>query len=67
MAGLKSVSEISEQFGVSGVSVRNWILDGLPHKFEKPIGRRRRIMIDPEDVIRYHKAKEIPPSNRKGV
>jgi uncharacterized protein YjcR len=55
---VKPIKEIAKMFGVSGVSVRNWLIDGLPYKKEKVIGRRTRIVIDPADVYAYHKAKE---------
>lgn len=55
---MKPVKEIATMFGVSGVTVRRWLNDGLPYKLEKIIGRRTRIIIDVADVYNYHKSKE---------
>ena len=56
---MKSIKEISVMFEVSRNSVYNWIADGLKYKREKLIGRKTRVIIDPSDVIAYHKAKEV--------
>jgi predicted transcriptional regulator len=55
---MKTVSEIAAMFGVTGNAVRKWIKGGLPYKKEKIIGIKTRIIISPEDVYRYHRAKE---------
>jgi predicted DNA-binding transcriptional regulator AlpA len=55
---MKTVIEISKMFGVSRIAVYNWIKDGLPHSREKVIGVKTRVVINPSDVIEYHKSKE---------
>ncbi len=54
---MKTVREIASMFDVTPVSVRNWLKDGLPHSREKVIGSKTRIVIDPKDVVEYHKSK----------
>lgn len=51
---LKSVMEIATMFHVTKVSVYNWIESGLKHETKKVIGRRRMIVIDPDDVKKFH-------------
>ena len=58
MSELLTVREIAEKFKVSQMSVRLWIKDGLPVKYEKVIGIKTRMIIDPENVILYQKRKE---------
>ena len=53
-----TVREAAEKFGVSHMAVRLWIKDGLPVKYEKVIGFKTRMIIDPDDVIKYQKSKE---------
>ena len=55
---MKTVAEIAEQFGVTKVAVYNWMKDGLQYKTEKIIGRKPQVIIDPNDVVEYHKSKE---------
>lgn len=55
---VKTVIEIAKMFGVSRIAVYNWIADGLKYSREKLIGRKTRIVIDPSDVLEYHKKKE---------
>jgi len=55
---MKTVIEIAKMFGVTKIAVYNWISNGLKHSTEKVIGIKTRIVIDPADVIAYHKAKE---------
>lgn len=50
---MKSVAEIAEQFGVTTMGVRYWISKGLPFKTEKIIGRKKRKVIDPDDVYKF--------------
>tara|TARA_R100000750_G_C2341927_1_gene94559 strand:+ start:162 stop:350 length:189 start_codon:yes stop_codon:yes gene_type:complete len=50
MKEMKTVKEISEQFGVTTMGVRYWINRGLKHKMEKVVGRKERIIINPVDV-----------------
>lgn len=56
---LYTVDEIAEMYGVTGTAVRNWIAEGLVCQKQKLIGKRTRIVIKPEDVIAFHKSKEI--------
>ena len=53
---MKTVEDIAKSFGVSRVSVYNWINRGLPYTREKAIGHKVRIMIDPSEVFKYHKS-----------
>ena len=53
MKNLKTVKEISEQFGVTTMGVRYWLHRGLKHKKEKVLGRKERTVIDPVDVNEY--------------
>ena len=55
---MKNIKEIATMFEVSGSAVRKWVADGLPHRYEKIIGRKTRVVIDPADVIAFHKSKE---------
>lgn len=48
-----TVSEIADMFGVSKVSVRNWLKAGLPFKKEKVIGIKTRTIINPDDVKKF--------------
>ena len=50
---MKTVKEIAEEFGVTKMSVYNWLKDGLPHKKERVIGIRKRTIINPEDVVMF--------------
>ena len=54
---MKTVTETAKIFGVSRITVYNWLHDGLNSSKEKVIGRMTRIIIDPLDVIKYHKEK----------
>jgi excisionase family DNA binding protein len=56
---MKTVSEIAVMFGVKRQTVYTWIQDGLKHKREKVVGRKTRIIINPADVMEYHKSKEV--------
>lgn len=58
MSQMLTVNQIAERFGVSSMAVRLWIKDGLPVKYEKVIGIKTRMIIDPENVIEYQKRKE---------
>lgn len=49
-----TVSETAERFEVTKMSVYNWIKNGLKHDTEKIIGKKPRIVIDPEDVKKFH-------------
>lgn len=55
---MKTVEETGKMFGVTRNTVYRWIRDGLKYKREKVIGRKTRIVIDPSDVLEYHKKKE---------
>ena len=56
---MKTVLETAEMFSVTRSAVYLWLRDGLKHESEKVIGRKTRIIIDPQDVIEYHKSKEV--------
>lgn len=56
---MKTVAEIATMFSVTKAAVYLWISDGLKHNSEKIIGQKTRIIIDPQDVIEYHKSKEV--------
>ena len=58
MSEMLTVRQIAEKFKVSQMSVRLWIKDGLPVKYEKVIGIKTRMIIDPDNVILYQKKKE---------
>lgn len=53
---LLKVSETAERFNVSQTAVRNWLRNGLRYEISKEIGRKRYALINPEDVVNYHKA-----------
>jgi len=55
---LKTIEETAKMFNVTRVTIYNWLKDGLKHSKEKIIGRKPRVIIDPIDVIEYHKSKE---------
>jgi transposase len=55
---MKTIEETAKMFNVTRVTIYNWLKDGLKHSKEKLIGRKPRIIIDPIDVIEYHKSKE---------
>lgn len=55
---MKTVQEIAKMFGVTKVAVYNWIKDGLKYSTKKVIGRKEYIVIDPADILEYHKSKE---------
>ena len=55
---MKTIEETAKMFNVTRVTIYNWLKDGLKHSKEKVIGRKTRIIIDPVDVIEYHKSKE---------
>jgi len=48
-----TVKEIAEIFGVSIPGVYLWVRNGLPHKKERIVGRKKRIVIDPKDVVNF--------------
>ena len=50
-----SIQKISNNFKVSEVAVRKWVKKGLPHRKEKIIGRRARIVIRKSDVKKFLK------------
>jgi DNA invertase Pin-like site-specific DNA recombinase len=52
---MKTVAEIAEMFGVTKPTVYNWVKDGLKHDTKKVIGKREYIIIDPDDVIEFHR------------
>ena len=52
---MKSVPEIAKEFGVTKMAVYYWIKGGLIHKKERIIRRKERIIIDPEDVVKFLK------------
>ena len=56
MNSKKSVEEISKQFNVSRTAMYNWLKAGLKHSCEKVIGIKVRIIIDPDDVVLFHKS-----------
>lgn len=58
MDNMLTVKEVAQKFGVSQMAVRLWIKDGLPVKYEKVVGIKTRMIIDPENVILYQKRKE---------
>jgi transposase len=55
---LKTIEETAKMFNVTRVTIYNCLKDGLKHSKEKIIGRKPRVIIDPIDVIEYHKSKE---------
>jgi len=55
---MKTVEEISKMFGVSRITIYKWIKEGMKTSKEKVIGKRTRTVIDPADVIAYHKTFE---------
>jgi len=59
---MKSVKDTAAYFGVCLTSVRNWMVDKenpLPYKRVKIIGKKTMVMIDTDDVISHHAAKEV--------
>lgn len=50
---LYTVSEIAEHFGVTPVSVRNWIAKGLKTETERVIGIKPRMVVSIEDVEKF--------------
>lgn len=50
---MKTVPEIAEEFGVTKMAVYHWIKGGLAHKKERVIRRRERIIIDPDEVVKF--------------
>lgn len=56
---MKTVAEIAVMFGVKRPTVYSWLKDGLKHEREKIVGRKTRIIINPADVMDYHKSKEV--------
>lgn len=54
----KSVKDIAKMFDVHEYTIRRWLKDGLEFEKEKLIGRKARIVIDPQSVWKYHKTKE---------
>ncbi len=52
---MKPIIEIAEIFNVTKSAVYLWINKGLPHKKERLIGKRERIIIDPEEVLKFLK------------
>jgi len=61
---MKTVENIAKSFGVSRVSVYNWINNGLPYTRKKAIGHKVRIMIEPSEVFKYHKSVEEKAINK---
>lgn len=55
----KTVAEIAVMFGVSKQAVMLWIKNGLPTEKEKVIGIKTRQTINPDDVVKFHKNKEV--------
>ena len=58
MSKLFTIQEIAEKFGVTHMAVRLWIKKGLPFQKEKIIGTKTRMIVDPKDVVEFHKIKE---------
>lgn len=54
---MNTVVEIATMYNVTEQSVRNWIKDGMKIKWDKKIGQKPHIIIDPKDVEEYHKSK----------
>ena len=52
-----TVIQTAERYGVTEQSVRNWIKDGLKVKWKKEIGKKPHIVIDPDEVEKYHESK----------
>jgi len=46
------VSDIAKRFNVTKSAVFLWLKDGLPYEWEKTTWRRKRRVIDPNDVIK---------------
>lgn len=53
-----NVEETAKMFGVTPLTIRTWIKDGLEYSKVKEIGKRAFMVIAPEDVKKYHKTKE---------
>lgn len=49
----KTVAEIANMFGVTTQGVRYWLSKGLKHSTERVLGRKERIIIDPEEVKKF--------------
>ena len=47
---METVREIAKRYGVTRAAVYYWLRDGLPHKKERIVGRKERVIIDPADV-----------------
>ena len=49
-----TVKEIAKHFSVTPQTVYNWLSEGLEKSYIKKIGVRSTMVIDPEDVKRFH-------------
>ncbi len=49
-----TVKEIAMHFKVTVASVYYWLKNGLPHETEHYQGFKQRIVINPDDVIKFH-------------
>jgi predicted DNA-binding protein YlxM (UPF0122 family) len=56
---MATVDEIAKQFNVTKQAVYLWIKAGLKVEMEKVIGRKTRQTITPDDVVKFHKNKEV--------
>ena len=50
---LMTVKEVSEYYKVTPAAVYKWLSKGLPHDYERIIGKPRRIIINPDDVVTF--------------
>lgn len=48
-----TVKELSEYYRVTPAAVYKWLAKGLPHDYERIIGKPRRIIINPDDVVTF--------------
>ena len=53
MSIYKTVREIADEFGVTVVTVRNWLKAGLPSRTEKVVGIKPRKVMTSEDVEKF--------------
>lgn len=56
---MNTVIETANLFGVTELTVRKWIKDGLKIEWAKKIGQKPHILIDPSEVEAYHMNKAV--------
>lgn len=60
-----TVKDVCKIYNITKRSVYNWIKEGLPYKQEKVIGKKTYMIIDQNDIDKFHSAnrKQIEESN----